>query len=65
MPLSRFAFIVKGPGYSAAEHVAVLESREFSTRVVGVSSFAAAKPVVRQLVADGVQLIGMRPAIPS
>jgi hypothetical protein len=57
MPLSRFAFIVKGRGYSAAEHAAVLESSEFSTRVVGVSDCVAAEPVVRQLVADGVQLI--------
>lgn len=57
MQISRYAFLVKGPGYFPAEHTAEIRSQEFSTKVVGVSDFHAALPTVQQLIADGVQLI--------
>ena len=57
MPLSRFAFIVKAPGYSPSEHVVEISSEHFSTRVVGVSSLSSAIQVAHQLVAGGIQLI--------
>ena len=57
MQISRYAFIVKGPGYFAAEHAAEIRSQEFSTKIVGVSDFHAAIPVAQQLIADGIQLI--------
>ncbi|MFN7663988.1 MAG: DUF6506 family protein [Inhella sp.] len=57
MPLSRFAFIVKAPGYSPNEHAVEISSEQFSTQVIGVSSLASAIQVAHQLVASGVQLI--------
>lgn len=57
MPLSRFAFIVKAPGYSAATHTATLDSAQFSTRVVGVGDLDDAMRAAASLVSDGIQLI--------
>jgi hypothetical protein len=57
MPLTSFAFIVKGPGYSPCSHTAQLCSEHFSTRVVGVSDFPSAVQAAQQLVLSGVQLI--------
>lgn len=57
MPLLRFAFIVKGPGYSPGEHRAELTSPQFSTRVVGVGDLVSAISVARELIDQGVQLI--------
>lgn len=57
MPLSRFAFIIKAPGYSPNEHAAEISSEQFSTQVVGVSSLSSAIQVAQQLVASGVQLV--------
>ena len=57
MSLSRYAFIVKAPGYSPKNHAADLSSDRFSTRIVGVSNLASAIEVAQQLVLCGVQLI--------
>jgi hypothetical protein len=57
MPLSRYAFIVKAPGYSPNDHSAEVSSQQFSTKVVGVSNLSSAIQVARRLVASGVQLI--------
>jgi DNA-binding LacI/PurR family transcriptional regulator len=55
--LSRFAFIVKAPGYSPTEHAAELASKDFSTHIVGVATFPSAVEAAKVLVANGVQLI--------
>ena len=57
MPLSRFAMIIKGPGYDPAVHRVVLDSPVFSTTVVCVSSVEEAATVARQLHQQGIQLI--------
>src|SRR5688572_28547249 len=57
MPLSRFAMIVKAPGYDPAVHTASLSSSAFSTNVTCVSSFEQALGAAIALVQDGVQLI--------
>lgn len=57
MTLSRFAFIVKGPGYAPADHVVQLNSPLFRTQVVGVSNTQDALLAAHQLIAEGVQLI--------
>jgi hypothetical protein len=57
MPLSRFTFIVKAPGYAAHQHRAALTSDEFSTQVIGVSDLAAAIEAARQQAEQGTQLI--------
>jgi hypothetical protein len=55
--MQRFGFIVRGPGYVPAQHRAVLDSGQFATLVVGVSSIEAATQASREMVAAGVQLI--------
>jgi hypothetical protein len=55
--LTKFAFIVKAPGYQRDIHRAVLDSGRFATWVVGVSSVDDATAVVAELAAIGVQLI--------
>jgi len=57
MPLTRFAIIVKAPGYDPELHRTALASPAFSTTVVGVSNFEQALMVATCLVQDGVQLI--------
>ena len=57
MPLSRFAFLVKAPGYTALTHAATLDSAQFSTRVIGVGDLDDAMRATANLVSDGVQLI--------
>ncbi len=57
MPLLRFAFIVKGPGYSPGEHRAEIASPQFCTRVVGVGNLASAISAAQELIDQGVQLI--------
>jgi hypothetical protein len=57
MPLTRFGFIVKGPGYVPAQHEALLQSPQFSTTVIGVHDFEAALAAATKLVAQGIQLI--------
>lgn len=57
MPLSKFAMIIKGPGYAPEIHRACLASTCFSTAIVGVSSFEQALLAAQQLAQDGVQLI--------
>lgn len=57
MALSRFGFIVSGPGLDPAQHTAHLRSTSFSATTVGVSTVEQACAVAVHLVADGVQLI--------
>ena len=57
MPLSRYAFIVKAPGFSPSKHSTTLASEQFSMRIVGVSNLASAIEVAQQFVASRVQLI--------
>lgn len=57
MPLLRFGFIVKGPGYSPSEHSAEIASPQFCTRVVGVGDLASAVSAAQELIDQGVQLI--------
>ena len=57
MPLTRFTFIVKAPGYAAHQHRAVLASDQFSTQVIGVPDLAAAIEAAQQQAAQGTQLI--------
>ncbi|ARV18624.1 hypothetical protein AEP_01680 [Curvibacter sp. AEP1-3] len=57
MPLSRFTFIVKAPGYSPEVHRAILSSAHFTTVVVGVSDLATAILVANDAAQSGTQLI--------
>ncbi len=57
MQISRYAFIVKGPGYFPEEHTAEICSKYFSTKVVGVSNYEAAALAIKGLIANDVQLI--------
>jgi Family of unknown function (DUF6506) len=57
MPLTHFAFIVKGPGYDPKVHRASLDSAQFHTVVVGVSTVLEAAKVAVELRETGSQLI--------
>ena len=57
MPLTHFAFIVKGPGYDSKIHRASLDSAQFHTVVVGVSTVLEAGQVATELRDAGSQLI--------
>ncbi len=57
MPQVQYAFVVKAPAYEMATHHATLESPEWRTRVVGVSSQSGALAAVDRLVEDGVEII--------
>jgi hypothetical protein len=52
-----FAFIVKGPGYDPKIHRASLDSAQFHTVVVGVSSVTEAAQVAVKLRETGSQMI--------
>jgi hypothetical protein len=57
MPLSRFTFIVKAPGYSPDVHRTMLESEQFTTVIVGVADLASALRVAEEHARSGTQLI--------
>jgi Family of unknown function (DUF6506) len=57
MPLTHFAFIVKGPGYDPNVHRTALDSAQFHTVVIGVSSVLEAIQVAVELSESGSQLI--------
>jgi hypothetical protein len=57
MPLTRFAMIIRGPGYDPGRHRHVLDSGTFATTVACVASFEQALPVARELAESGIQLI--------
>jgi phosphoribosylformylglycinamidine (FGAM) synthase-like amidotransferase family enzyme len=57
MPLSRFGFIVKGPGYCLGEHSAQLESKWFYTSVLGVSEMSEAFEAAKTMLNDKIQMI--------
>ncbi len=53
----QYAFIIVAPGYEAAAQHTTFESPEFKSRIVGVSSHAAAVTAVDGLIAEGVEII--------
>ena len=53
----QYAFIILAPGYEPSAQRAILESPEFKSRIVGVSSQAAALTAVDGFVAEGVEII--------
>ena len=57
MPLSRFTFIVKAPGYSPEHHRGILASDHFTTVIVGVPNLASAVLVAIEQAKSGTQLI--------
>jgi Family of unknown function (DUF6506) len=57
MSLSRYAFIVKGPGFCLNEHTAEIRSEQFSARIVGVPDYSSALLAAQELINDGIQLI--------
>lgn len=57
MPLSRFTFIVKAPGYSPEVHRSVLSSAIFTTVIIGVPDLATAILVSKEQAKSGTQLI--------
>jgi Family of unknown function (DUF6506) len=57
MPLTHFAFIVKGPGYDPKVHRASLDSAQFQTVIVGVSNLIEAIQIAVELRNAGSQLI--------
>lgn len=57
MPLSRFTFIVKAPGYSPDVHRSTLVSEHFTTVIVGVANFETAVLVAKEQAQSGTQLI--------
>ena len=57
MPLSRFTFIVKAPGYSPEVHRSILASEHFTTVIVGVANLASAVLVAKEQAQSGTQLI--------
>jgi hypothetical protein len=57
MPLSRFTFIVKAPGYSPEVHRSILASDHFTTVIVGVANLASAVLVAKEQAQSGTQLI--------
>ena len=57
MPLSRFTFIVKAPGYSPEVHRTTLASDHFTTVIVGVANLASAVLVAKEQAQSGTQLI--------
>lgn len=57
MPLSRFTFIVKAPGYSPETHRSILASEHFTTVIVGVANLASAVLVAKEQAESGTQLI--------
>jgi hypothetical protein len=57
MPLSRFTFIVKAPGYSPDVHRTILASEHFTTVIVGVTDLASAIAVAKEQAQSGTQLI--------
>ena len=57
MTLSRFAMIIKGPGYDPSVHREEITSPQFSTTIVCVSSLEQAELAAQDLVDQGIQLI--------
>jgi NADH/NAD ratio-sensing transcriptional regulator Rex len=57
MPLSRFTFIVKAPGYSPEVHRTALTSEHFATVIIGVANLSSALLVVEEQARSGTQLI--------
>ncbi len=57
MQLIHYAFIVKATSYEPRLHRSVLDTQQFKTTVVGVSTIDEAKSVAAELVKSGIQLI--------
>lgn len=59
MALRYWAYIFISPGFDATQHVSVMESKECRLKIVGIDINQKEQviDVVKQLVAEGVQLI--------
>ncbi len=57
MPATRYSFIIKAPGYTAARHRAELSSPAFHSTVVGVEDIDEAILATDDLLRDGVEII--------
>lgn len=57
MALSRFGFLVTGPGLQPFMHHSVLRSAQFEVHTVGVSNPADGAAAAQLLLKEGVQLI--------
>lgn len=55
--LTRYGFINLGNGYLPAKHNAVIDSPDFSSRIICVSTIDEAIIVAEQMVQDGIQVI--------
>lgn len=57
MSRTRYAFIIKAPGYNSTTHAAHMESSEFDARFIGVNDADEALAAAEALVAAGTQVI--------
>ena len=57
MKQTKYAFIIKAPGYRRTTHTAHLESPEFGAEIIGVEDFDEALTVAEALAAAGTQII--------
>ncbi|KGH28499.1 DUF6506 family protein [Comamonas testosteroni] len=57
MNQTRYAFIIKAPGYRRATHAAHMESSAFNADFIGVEDFDEALAAAEVLVAAGTQII--------
>ena len=57
MSQTRYAFIIKAPGYSHSSHAAHMESPEFDSQFIGVSDIDEALVAAKTLVDAGTQVI--------
>ncbi len=57
MKQTRYAFIIKAPGYRRTTHTAHMESPAFGAEFIGVDDFAEALAAAEVLAAAGTQII--------
>lgn len=57
MKITKYGFILKGPGYKQDVHTSQIENPLFSSRVVCVSSVEEGCEAAQKMVDEGVQLI--------
>jgi phosphoribosylformylglycinamidine (FGAM) synthase-like amidotransferase family enzyme len=57
MAQTRYAFIIKAPGYHRNTHVAHMESPAFDTEFIGVEDFEEAMTAAEALIVAGTQVI--------
>ncbi|MFK3707374.1 DUF6506 family protein [Klebsiella sp. NPDC088457] len=54
---TRYAFIIKAPGYNRATHAVQMTSPEFDAQFIGVNDADEMLSAAEDLVADGIQII--------